>query len=125
VRFGPVSILGMIVTLVLGIGIGVAVDRLYLNTASRSSLKTQLVGSWDRVGSHDPLVINDDGTFTREIPGLGMPNQVRTGQWQWLDDDHVQLDSFGEQGFKARVVIKDNELKLIPDSGEVRVYRRK
>jgi hypothetical protein len=88
-----------------------------------------LVGQWIRTPSGEPVEFNADGTFERQIPLLGgqgvVGSQPVLGQWRWLDNDWIEIDSFGQRGDRARVVIDGDVLKLLRPNGDVDQYRRR
>jgi hypothetical protein len=132
-------VLGLAVALVIGLGLGVALDRVYLRYVSpgaaqsqAASARAKLVGQWVGVPHGEPLEFNADGTFAWEMAvfdmreGKGAVGGQRTlGQWRWLEDDWIEMDTFGRQGDKARVVIEGDKLKLLRSGGDVTEYRRK
>jgi hypothetical protein len=121
---------------VIGIVFGVALDRAYLRFfphGTAPSSRAQLAGQWVGNPHGEPLEFNADGTFAREMvtvdmregKGGAIGGQRVLGQWRWLEDDWIEMDSFGHRGDKARVVVAGDVLKLLREGGDVREYRRK
>jgi hypothetical protein len=120
--------------LVVGIALGVGLDRAYIRLSAGGSeaRRSQLVGRWVGIPNGESLAFNADGTFSREMAQIDMREgkggavgrMPILGQWRWLDDDHIQMDSFGQHDDKARVVVEGGMMKLLRPNGDVHEYRR-
>jgi hypothetical protein len=128
-------VLAVAVALAIGLALGIALDRVYLQFlapgTAQASARALLVGQWIGEPHGEPLEFNADGTFAWEMASFdmragkgGVGKQRVLGQWRWLEDDWIEMNSFGRRGDKARVVVANDLLKLLREGGDVREYRR-
>jgi hypothetical protein len=124
-----------VVMLVVGVLVGVGLDRAWIELGPRLSGKPRLVGQWVNVASKEPIEFNADGSYAWEIPIIDMSGgaakitggnrQVST--WKWIDNQTIELgrSTFGRQNVKMGVAIAGDLLRLSEDDGTVLEYTRK
>lgn len=118
--------------LLVGIAIGVGLDRAWIGLRPALGGKPKLVGQWINVASKEPIEFNADGSYAWEIPMVdangkytGGNRQVTT--WKWVDDKAIELGrgSFGRQNVRLGVAISGDLLRLSEADGTVLEYSRK
>jgi hypothetical protein len=126
---GPFTAALAIVTLLVGVGIGVALDRYVLRqTPSRPAI----VGKWAGVPDGENIAFNADGTFDFERAVMDMSGEKSvwktspaSGQWRWVDDERVEIRGYRSEPEASRVAVAGDTLKLLKPDGGVKEYRRK
>ena len=78
------------IALLIGIGLGILLDRAFIRFRSKTSVKSQIVGKWVSTANEEPLEINADGTYDWEryyldISTGKMIGRPAAGQWRLLE----------------------------------------
>ncbi len=131
-----------------GITVGAFLERFGLRGSSPSpaappSARVQLLGRWINERDETWTEFRPDGTFdtlrvtsnlpasaalagalARELKDFPPPptRETVSGQYRWLDDDHIEVTlpkSEGGGKVAFRVIIRDDDLTMIHEDGEV------
>ncbi len=68
-----------LVMLLLGVALGVGLDRAWIGFAPAMRGKPKIVGQWVGISSNEPIEFNADGSYAWEIPVFDMSGSGSTG----------------------------------------------
>jgi hypothetical protein len=127
--------MGLLAMLVVGLVLGVLLDRAFLGSGPLLAGKPKLVGKWVGVANQDSIEFNADGSFAYEIPAVDMSGgeaKVTGGsrvltKWKWVDEKTIELERgyFGEKNVKWEVMLEGDLLRLKDSAGTVKEYQRR
>jgi hypothetical protein len=135
-RRSPIAINALI--LVIGVGLGVLLDRHLLRPDRNFVRDARLIGRWIEDEDKTPLEFKTDGTYDYvrvtklTFPGFGgaEPKTDRledrlTGQYRWVDGETVEaMEPDIPFWIPMRFVIEGDRLTLLLNEGKVRRYTR-